>query len=365
MSDTPTQRAIANVKVDCDKIVNRNTGEMLSKPESVEIGTIAPEIFVGISTLDISKEISDKLTQAIPLDGIEIKPTGQIYLCHIQYRRMLNDAFGMGNWALRPLGGFQRTVKKKKQGEEEAIIVCREYALYIRGKYASSAIGEQEYIESNDMMSASDACEGTESNAIMRCCKKLGIGLEMWDKKFVAKFIKEYCVQVWRKVKSKPQWRLKESEPFFDETGIIDPTKKQIPVTEKKQTQFDEPGPAEIQQNKIITIIEKITSKPGVGKDKKDKEGNVIPGKPYTRYTIYGEGNIKYSTFDKALAGGAKTAKEAGLKVSIVTKGDEYNSIVSLNLLEPDFSDPAASQNPESSDLLSEQDDINQEALPF
>lgn len=210
-----------NENVDVSEIVNKQTGEMLAK---IEIGTITPEIFIGISTLDISKEISDKLTASVPLDGIEIKPTGQIYLCHIQYRRMLNDAFGMGNWALRPLGGFQRTIKTKRRGEqneEDTIIVCREYALYIRGKYASSAIGEQEYIESNDMMSASDACEGTESNAIMRCCKKLGIGLEMWDKKFVAKFIKDYCVQVWRKGKSKPQYRLKDAEPWFDETGIM------------------------------------------------------------------------------------------------------------------------------------------------
>ena len=231
MSNTAMQKVIDNV--DVSGVLDKYTGEILTKPVSVEIGTIAPEIFVGISTLDISKETSDKLTASVPVDGIEIKPTGQIYLCHIQYRRMLNDAFGMGNWALRPLGGFQKTLKTKRKGEqneEDTIIVCREYALYIRGKYASSAIGEQEYIESNDMMSASDACEGTESNAIMRCCKKLGMGLEMWDKKFVGKFIKDYCVQVGRKGKGKPQWRLKDVEPWFDETGIVDPQKKQVPA---------------------------------------------------------------------------------------------------------------------------------------
>ena len=340
--NTALQKTIS--KVDVSGVLDKHTGEMLAKPESVEIGTISPEIFIGISTLDISNDISDKLTAPVPLDGIEIKPTGQIYLCHIQYRRMLNNAFGMGNWALRPLGGFQKTVKTKRKGEqneEDTIIVCREYALYIRGKYASSAIGEQEYIESNDMMSASDACEGTESNAIMRCCKKLGMGLEMWDKKFVAKFIKDYCVQVWRKGKSKPQWRLKESEPFFDETGIVDPSKKQVPAQKASEEKQPSGG------NKYITSISKITLKSGK-----------IP------YKIYGEGGMVFSTYSDDMYGIAKATHEGGTKASITTKGDQYNTIIEIDIVDPDFSDPskfglsAQNENPE-------QDDIDEVDLKF
>ena len=332
--------------MDVSEVVNKHTGEILAKSETVEIGTIAPEIFTGISTLDISKEISDKLTASVPLDGIEIKPTGQIYLCHIQYRRMLNDAFGMGNWALRPLGGFQKTIKTKRKGElneEETIIVCREYALYIRGKYASSAIGEQEYIESNDMMSASDACEGAESNAIMRCCKKLGIGLEMWDRKFISKFLKDYCVQVWRKGKSKPQYRLKDAEPWFDETGIVDPDKKQETVPSPSgppAQQQEKPNTA----NEVIGIVEEI---------QKETKTNRTTKAQFVVYHIK-LNNVEYTASGEkaeSIMNFANDARKNGLKVSIKTKGDKYNTITEIDTIEPDFSVPK--------NISLEQGDIN------
>ena len=341
--DTHAQRAIANVKVDCDKTVNHNTGEMLSKAESVEIGTIAPEIFVGISTLDISKEISDKLTQPVSIEDIEIKPTGEIYLGHVRYRKMLNDAFGMGYWSLRPLGGFVKT----------GSVVCREYALYIKGKYAASAIGEQNYIESNAQMTWSDACEATKSNVIMRCCKDLGIGLEMWDRKFVEKFKKELCCQVWRKGKPgqtpKPQWRLKESEPFFDETGIVDPTKKQVPAQPEQPQQHkqgDHTGNDGL--NEVTTSILAI--------NKRNKRVKAT-GKEFHVYEITGEGDKIYTTSGKDMEKFmmiAKTAASGGTKATIKTKGDQYNTIVSIDTGEPDFSDPSV-----------QEDGINHEPIPF
>mgnify|MGYP004417316850 CR=1 FL=1 len=354
MANTAMQKVID--KVDVSGVLDKHTGEILAKTEIVEIGTIAPEIFTGISTLDIPREVSDKLTASVPLDGIEIKPTGQIYLCHIQYRRMLNDAFGMGNWALRPLGGFQKTVKTKRKGEqneEDTIIVCREYALYIRGKYASSAIGEQEYIESNDMMSASDACEGTESNAIMRCCKKLGMGLEMWDKKFVAKFIKDYCVQVWRKGKSKPQWRLKESEPFFDETGIVDPQKKQV------STQQESSAPKQEQENATNTALPEETSGMITGIRKETKTNRTTKSE-FVVYHIKLDNNAEYTASGKNAEDTmnfANSARKNGLKVTLKTKGDTYNTITGIDTVDPDFSDPgkfglsAQNENPEQDDI--------------
>ena len=346
MTNTYMQKVID--KVDVSEVLDKHTGEMLNKPESVEIGTIAPEIFTGISTLDISKDISDKLTASVPLDGIEIKPTGQIYLCHIQYRRMLNDAFGMGNWALRPLGGFQRTIKTKRKGEqneEDTIIVCREYALYVRGKYASSAIGEQEYIESNDLMSASDACEGTESNAIMRCCKKLGMGLEMWDKKFVNKFIKEYCVQVWRKGKSKPQYRLKDGEPWFDETGVVDPNKKQVPAQPEPQIQRTEAKHEQPYNGQPVVGIKSVTS----------KDGNTN-GKAWIKYFITTSEGETLPTFDRKIAVLAEKAQaeDFGVIITKETKGKYTNIIGMERMPEPDFSDPKVPA-----------DDINHEEIPF
>jgi len=132
----------------------------------------------------------------------------------------LNAAFGIGQWALKPIGGFIKTQKSNYGGKTQQT-VCREYAMYISGKFAASAIGEATYIEENMQMTWSDACEATKSNAIMRCCKDIGIGLEMWDRKFTEQFKKEHCVCVFRKGSPKPHWRLKDSEPFHDEAGKL------------------------------------------------------------------------------------------------------------------------------------------------
>lgn len=105
-----------------------------------------------------------------------------------------------------------------------------------------------------------------------------------------------------------------------------------------------------IDANKVITGISKITSKIGKKKD----------GTEYIIYTIYGDGDIKYNTFDKNVAEGAKTAKENGIKVSIGTKGDKYNSIISLDLVEPDFSTKGLDGIP-----AEPIDDIKSELLPF
>lgn len=322
MANTFLQKTIENV--DVSEVLNKHTGEILAKSESVEIGTIAPEIFTGISTLDISKEISDRLTQPVRMEDIEIKPTGEIYLSHVRYRKMLNDAFGMGNWSLRPLGGFVKT----------GSVVCREYALYIKGKYAASAIGEQNYIESNAQMTWSDACEATKSNVIMRCCKDMGIGLEMWDRKFVEKFKKEYCVSVWRKGKPgqtiKPQWRLKESEPFYDETGIIDSSKKQVPA--EKENPIAEPQPS-ISGGVTGVVI-------GIRKETKT---NRTTKEEFIVYHIKLDNNIEYTasgTDAESIMNFANDARKNGLAISIKTKGDKYNTIIGIDTVEPDFGNP-------------------------
>ena len=345
MGNTAMQKVID--KVDVSGILDKHTGEMLAKLESVEIGTISPEIFTGISTLDIPKEVSDKLTQPVRMEAIEIKPTGEIYLSHVRYRKMLNDAFGMGNWSLRPLGGFVKT----------GSVVCREYALYIKGKYAASAIGEQNYIEYNAQMTWSDACEATKSNVIMRCCKDLGIGLEMWDKKFVVKFQKEFCVQVWRKPKpgkeNKPQWRLKESEPFFDETGIVDPQKKQV------STQQESSAPKQEQENAANTALPEETSGMIIGMRKETKTNRTTKSE-FVVYHIKLDNNVEYTASGKNAEDTmnfANDARKNGLKVTLKTKGDTYNTITGIDTVDPDFSDPgkfglsAQNENPEQDDI--------------
>ncbi|OMH81768.1 Mitochondrial genome maintenance protein [Zancudomyces culisetae] len=58
------------------------------------------------------------------------------------------------------------------------------------------------------------ATEGVKSNALMRCCKDLGIASELWDPGFIQKFKSEHCVAEWvthvTKGQKKLVWRRKD-----------------------------------------------------------------------------------------------------------------------------------------------------------
>ena len=91
----------------------------------------------------------------------------KVYLPEIKYRRILNKAFGPGAWGIIPRSG---TFINKKN-------ISREYALFVHGRFVSQARGEQNYFGEESIPTAS---EGAKSNALMRCCKDLGIASELW-----------------------------------------------------------------------------------------------------------------------------------------------------------------------------------------
>lgn len=120
------------------------------------------------------------LMAPIPIELLDILPTGEVYLSGVHYRRILNSAFGQGGWYLRPLA--THTVPEKKT-------IGVHYALYVNGKFISEAWGEADYTY-NSMFTAFEAAK---TNALMRNCKDLGIASECWDKTFTEKFKSECC----------------------------------------------------------------------------------------------------------------------------------------------------------------------------
>ncbi|THZ87291.1 hypothetical protein D6C84_01794 [Aureobasidium pullulans] len=139
--------------------------------------------FHGISSQPFSSEAAAILTQEIPFDDIEVKPDGIIYLPEIKYRRILNKAFGPGGWGLVPRGETIVTGK----------LVTREYALVAGGQLVSIARGEQQYFDPDGIPTATEGCK---SNALMRCCKDLGIASELWDPRFIRKYMKEMAKEM-------------------------------------------------------------------------------------------------------------------------------------------------------------------------
>ncbi|KAG1137289.1 hypothetical protein G6F37_009709 [Rhizopus arrhizus] len=79
------------------------------------------------------------------------------------------------------------------------------------GKLKRNARGEQDFF---DVSGLPTAAEGCKSNALMRCCKDLGVASELWDPVFIRKFKKKYCTEVWAEhvttKKKKKLWKKKD-----------------------------------------------------------------------------------------------------------------------------------------------------------
>ena len=61
-------------------------------------------------------------------------------------------------------------------------------------RFVSTARGEQEYFDPSGVATASEAAK---SNALMRCCKDLGIASELWDPRFIRDFLSKMTKEVW------------------------------------------------------------------------------------------------------------------------------------------------------------------------
>ncbi|KAL9543089.1 hypothetical protein PS6_009469 [Mucor atramentarius] len=184
-----------------DQFDTSSSLEVDQQEEPKEVGHNWSSSFYGLSTEKFPKDVADILLEPVSPEDIEIKPDGLIYLPEIKYRRILNRAFGPGGWGLAPRG--EHTISTRN--------ISREYALICSGRFVSQARGEQDYFDVSGLPTASEGCK---SNALMRCCKDLGIASELWDPVFIRKFKKKYCTEVWAEhvttKKKKKLWRKKD-----------------------------------------------------------------------------------------------------------------------------------------------------------
>jgi len=179
---------------------------LTTKPGEPEHGIDWSASFHGLSTAAFSPEVAAVLMAPLDPMDIEIKPDGIVYLPEIKYRRILNKAFGPGGWGMAPRGELAI-------GEK---VVTIEYALIVHGRFVAQARGECGYFSEDTIPTAG---EGAKSNALLRCCKDLGIASELWDPRFIREFKKKYCHEIWVEhatTKRKRQvWARKDAEPWY------------------------------------------------------------------------------------------------------------------------------------------------------
>lgn len=189
-----------------------------------------PSVFNGISVVPITSDEATKLLAPISNEHVDILPTGEVYVPHIHLRQRLNEVFGPGQWALRPLSTPQIR-------ENEAV---QSWALYIRGAFVAYTISGAQMIEANDRMTWADVLESLKSNAISRLCKDIGVGTDCWDKHFISDFKQRHCIKVWIDGQNRPRWRRVDADPFYKEKGCTDdspnkPQMKKSPHPEPKR----------------------------------------------------------------------------------------------------------------------------------
>lgn len=174
---------------------------------------------LGFQPLALSAEAEAVLAEPVDPARVLIKPTGAVYLSHIEYTRWFNRAFGRGQWTMLPAARPKMVDIPQEDGGVKHL-ATQTFVLCVHGKPIAQATGEQEYREDNAEQTYGDVIEALNANALRRVAKRLGIGLELWDRSWGDAWQAEHAVRVWRRSSSKPQWRRKVDAPFFDETGL-------------------------------------------------------------------------------------------------------------------------------------------------
>ena len=142
----------------------------------------------------------DVLYKKLDPSVVECRPDGLIYANWTEYKQRLIDAFGL-EWAMIPEG--QTGIRDN--------LVYRKYHLVIQGVYMTDAVGCQEYIASNRTMNYGDAVEGARSNALMRCCKHIGMTPELWKPAWIRAWKEQYA-ETYKDSKGKLKWRRKGAQ---------------------------------------------------------------------------------------------------------------------------------------------------------
>lgn len=169
---------------------------------------------LGLVSPTLTAEQERILSEPPPVGRIRFLPQRHpvMFLAHTEYTRLLNRAFGRFGWALVPIG------RPAFDGQKRCI-VCP-YVLHINGAPVAAAWGQQEYHESNPDQTFGDAVESTVASALRRCCKRIGVWLELWDYDWRERMTRELgvCVTVQsRDGKEQKVWRRKDDPPMWNE----------------------------------------------------------------------------------------------------------------------------------------------------
>ncbi len=151
------------------------------------VGKLLDHAYQSASNLKLKDGESKKLREDFPDTAIEIRPhDGIIYISHMTLRERLWEVFGCGHVAEICRERFMRA---------DANEIAVDLVLMIRGAFVAEGVGSAKYFPNNPKMTFGDVVESAWSEAIRRCCKKFGVGTQVWRPDFVRRWIAGNAVQ--------------------------------------------------------------------------------------------------------------------------------------------------------------------------
>lgn len=83
-------------------------------------------------------------------------------------------------------------------------------------RFIAQARGECQFFADDGIATAGEGCK---SNALMRCCKDLGIASELWDPRYIRDFKKKWAQEIWVEhvvtKKKRQTWVRKGDDPAY------------------------------------------------------------------------------------------------------------------------------------------------------
>lgn len=128
------------------------------------------------------------------------------YLPGAWYRKVFDEAFGIGQWSLIEAGQPHKSADGYYQG-----FVFKHGRVPI--KKVAGYMAQQ---GNNAALTPGIALEGMRTNAIMRVAKDLGVARELWWPAWARKWLKEYCVEVGRTKSGIPVMARKDDSAGYD-----------------------------------------------------------------------------------------------------------------------------------------------------
>ncbi len=191
------------------------------------VGKLLDHAYQSASNLKLKDGESKKLREDFPDTAIEIRPhDGIIYISHMTLRERLWEVFGCGHVAEICRERFMRS---------DANEIAVDLVLMIRGAFVAEGVGSAKYFPNNPKMTFGDVVESAWSEAIRRCCKKFGVGTQVWRPDFVRRWIADNAVQFQGK------WYRKD-DPRSGERGA---------APARKRREYDLKEPASIKGKEV------------------------------------------------------------------------------------------------------------------